>query len=71
MTGGAFKNTSNLLGRKREIEELEEACKKALFQVDRTNENLVLQEGLLAGFNEEMEKQRQEKQALYLEQNTV
>ena len=23
MTGGAFKNTSNLLGRKREIEELE------------------------------------------------
>lgn len=71
MTGGAFKNASNLLGRKREIEELEEACKKALLQVDRTNENLVLQEGLLAGFNEEMEKQRQEKQALYLEQNTV
>lgn len=28
MTGGAFKNTSNLLGRRREIEELEEACKK-------------------------------------------
>ncbi len=71
MTGGAFKNASNLLGRKREIEELEEACKKALLQVDRTNENLVLQEGLLAGFNEEMENQRQEKQALYLEQNTV
>ncbi len=71
MTGGAFKNASNLLGRKREIEELEEACKKALLQVDRTNENLVLQEGLLAGFNEEMENHRQEKQALYLEQNTV
>ena len=29
MTGGAFKNSSNLLGRKREIEELEAACKKA------------------------------------------
>ena len=26
MTGGAFKNTSNLLGRRREIEELETAC---------------------------------------------
>ncbi len=71
MTGGAFKNASNLLGRKREIEELEEACKKALIQVDRTNESLVLQEKLLAGFNEDMEKERREKQALYLEQNTV
>ena len=28
MTGGAFKNSSNLLGRRREIEELEAACKK-------------------------------------------
>lgn len=71
MTGGAFKNASNLLGRKREIEELEEACKKALLQVDRTNESLVLQEGLLAGFNEDIENQRREKQALYLEQNTA
>ena len=29
MTGGAFKNSSNLLGRRREIEELEETCSKA------------------------------------------
>ncbi len=29
MSGGAFKNSSNLLGRKREMEELEEACKNA------------------------------------------
>ncbi len=28
MTGGAFKNSSNLLGRKREIEELEESVQK-------------------------------------------
>ena len=28
MTGGAFKNSSNLLGRRREIEELEAACRK-------------------------------------------
>lgn len=28
MTGGAFKNSSNLLGRRREIEELEAACKR-------------------------------------------
>ena len=34
MTGGAFKNSSNLLGRKREIEELEENCGKALVLVE-------------------------------------
>ena len=35
MTGGAFKNTSNLLGRKREMEELEGICTKALSDVER------------------------------------
>lgn len=71
MTGGAFKNTSNLLGRKREIEELESACKKALLEVDRTNEGLAFQEELLKGLNEDLETCRREKQSLYLEQNTV
>ncbi len=34
MTGGAFKNTSNLLGRRSEIEELEN-CLQRLFKTDR------------------------------------
>ena len=34
MTGGAFKNTSNLLGRRREIEELEN-CLQRLFKTGR------------------------------------
>ena len=35
MTGGAFKNSSNLLGRRREIDELENTCSKALVQVEK------------------------------------
>ncbi|MBE7721562.1 chromosome segregation protein SMC [Lacrimispora indolis] len=71
MTGGAFKNTSNLLGRKREMEELEGICTKALSDVERLETELVMNEGLLAECREELEKIRSEKQQLYLKQNTV
>lgn len=40
MTGGAFKNSSNLLGRRREIEELENTCSKALVQVEKIQRSL-------------------------------
>ncbi len=71
MTGGAFKNTSNLLGRKREIEELEERCTKALTDVERLEKELVMNEGLLTESKEELDRIRSEKQSLYLKQNTV
>lgn len=71
MTGGAFKNTSNLLGRKREIEELEEACTRTLTDVERLQKELAMNEGLLAESREELERIRSEKQQLYLKQNTV
>lgn len=71
MTGGAFKNTSNLLGRKREIEELEEACNKALKDVEHIEKDLVNNESLLAECREELERIRTEKQQFYLKQNTV
>lgn len=71
MTGGAFKNTSNLLGRKREMEELESICSKALSDVERLERELGMNEGLLAESREELEKIRTEKQQLYLKQNTV
>ncbi|WP_312501785.1 chromosome segregation protein SMC [Lacrimispora sp.] len=71
MTGGAFKNASNLLGRKREMEELEGICSKALTDVERLEKELVLNEGLLGESREELEKIRTEKQQLYLKQNTV
>ncbi|MEY8337365.1 chromosome segregation protein SMC [Lachnospiraceae bacterium 62-35] len=71
MTGGAFKNTSNLLGRKREIEELEEACRKALVKVDEIQKNLVLKEGLLKEEKEQLEDLKSRKQEEYIKQNTI
>lgn len=71
MTGGAFKNSSNLLGRKREIEELEDVCKKALVSVDRIQEELNLNEGILAEKKEELEQIKNDRHEASLIQNTV
>ena len=71
MTGGAFKNSSNLLGRKREIEELEARCEKALKASDQIQKDLDLNEGLLSAKREELEGIKAEKQKAYLEQNTI
>lgn len=71
MTGGAFKNSSNLLGRKREIEELEGRCEKALKAVDILQEELGLNEGLLAEKKEELEQVKADRQKAYIEQNTI
>lgn len=71
MSGGAFKNSSNLLGRRREMEEMEEACKKALLTVDRIQKELVFQEALLEEKNSSLSSVRASLQARYLEQNTA
>lgn len=71
MTGGAFKNSSNLLGRKREIEELENACKKALEKTEELQKNLSLKEGLLEEEKEQLEVLKRRKQEQYLKQNTI
>lgn len=71
MTGGAFKNTSNLLGRRREIEELEEACKKALIRVDDIQKELSLNEGLLTEEKENLAGIKAEWQKEILSRNTL
>lgn len=71
MTGGAFKNSSNLLGRKREIEELEDTCKKALVAVDKIQEELNLNEGILIEKKEELERLKNDRHEASLLQNTV
>ncbi len=71
MTGGAFKNNSNLLGRKREIEELEARRDKTFKQAEALKEELELMEGQLAEKREELEAAKAELQKQYLEQNTV
>lgn len=71
MTGGAFKSTSNLLGRRREIEELESsvaALKKDMDEMQHAIEENRKQRNLLrdtiAQFHEKMQKQ-------YILQNTA
>ncbi len=71
MSGGAFKNSSNLLGRKREMEELEQACQKALRNVDRLQKELVLQEGIFDTKSSELEQIKKDLQSRYLEENTA
>lgn len=71
MSGGAFKNSSNLLGRKREIDELEERCQNALISVEQIQKDLVMNEGLLAEFKDSLASVKSEKQGVYLEQNTA
>lgn len=71
MTGGAFKNSSNLLGRRREIEELEAACKKALVRVDEIQKDLSLNEGLLTEERENLERLRVAGQEAILKRNTI
>ena len=57
MTGGAFKNTSNLLGRRRELEELEGRCQKALHQAEAIQKSFIWQKGWL--------KRKRKNQRLY------
>lgn len=71
MTGGAFKNTSNLLGRKREIEELMARCEKALKAAEKIQEELSMNEAQLKEEREELEQVKQQRQSRYLEQNTI
>ena len=71
MTGGAFKNSSNLRGRRREIEELEAACKKALVRVDEIQKDLSLNEGLLTEERENLERLRAAGQEAILKRNTI
>ena len=70
MTGGAFKNSSNLLGRKREIEELEAACKKALDSSEKIQDELNMDEGIYQDKKEELEQIKKESHEASLEQNT-
>ncbi len=71
MTGGAFKNSSNLLGRKREIEELEGVCETLLGQTEKIKKDLELSEASLQEKREELERIRVELQEAYLKRNTV
>ncbi|WP_432627488.1 chromosome segregation protein SMC [Brotaphodocola sp.] len=70
MTGGAFKNTSNLLGRKRELEELENACVRAGEKSQRLAQELKEQESALSKNQRERAKLSQSMQEAMVRYNT-
>ncbi len=70
MTGGAFKNSSNLLGRKREIEELKEACQKAIRKAEAVQQELAADERVQEEGKRELAQIKEQQKAAYLEENT-
>ena len=71
MTGGAFKNSSNLLGRRREIEELEQACSLHLKQAEIMQTELSLAEAMVQEKKDETQTLKAAAQKLALEENTM
>ena len=67
MTGGAFRNSSNLLGRKRELEDLENACAKALEKVEKLQQSLVNTEEQHERTAEEADEAGKDSQKLTIE----
>ena len=71
MTGGAFKNSSNLLGRKRELEELS----RELSEINNEIANATKEETELRTVREELKTTKEDMnlqlQELYLQKNTV
>ncbi len=71
ISGGAFKNSSNLLGRRREIRELEErvaGCLKETQRIQQDIENIKEERNCL---RKELETTRQMLQERFIEQNTA
>lgn len=71
LAGGAFKNNSNLLGRKREIDALEEEAKKALKVIDGIMNDIENTKDERTKVREQIEKIKADQQELYIQQNTA
>lgn len=71
MTGGAYKNSSNLLGRKRELDEIAEkvnTLKLACIEAQKKDEELQAERQKLKGQKEDCSTRLQQ---LYLDKNTI
>ena len=71
ISGGAFKNNSNLLGRRRELEELEKKAKELLAEVDRINQDIEDTKARRNKLRLDLENLRTEIQRKSIEQNTA
>ncbi len=71
ISGGAFKNNSNLLGRRREMEELQKSVKKLLAAVDGINREIDETKADRNRLRMELETLKADMQKKSIEQNTV
>ena len=71
ISGGAFKNNSNLLGRRREIDELEKRVKQLLLTVDTTNREIDETKAHRNKLRMELESLKADIQRKSIEQNTA
>ena len=71
ISGGAFRNSSNLLGRRREIEELEKAVKDTLRQVDTLLDEIEQTKKLRNSLRMELEQVKSSLQQEFIHQNTA
>ena len=71
MSGGAFKNSSNLLGRRREAEDLEKAILKLKNRIEEIQCEIENLRDTRKKSREELEEQTQTLQKEYLRQNTA
>ena len=71
ISGGTFKNNSNLLSRRRELDELEKKAKELLADVDRISKDIEDTKTRRNGLRLELENLRTEIQRKSIEQNTA
>lgn len=70
LAGGTFKNNSSLLGRKREIEELEEQAKAGLKKIEAILDEIDNTKEERSKVREQIEHFKEQLQELYISQNT-
>lgn len=71
MTGGAFKNSSNLLSRRREIEEFEKTVRQLKKEMDEFEAESDRLRQVRAGYYEKVEEIKEQLQKAYVVQNTA
>ncbi len=71
MTGGSFRSNSNLLGRKREIEDLEKQVRSLKREMQESQETLEKVRDTRGNLRRTMSRLNEELQRMYLDQNTA
>ena len=71
LTGGAFRNSSNLLGRRREVEELENQCAEILKEQKNVEVSMDSLQKQKEEYKQQLEQVEKNRQEIALELNTV